>query len=438
MNDTKTVDVKEKADWLLALEQQSWQAELLVSGIAIFGTLKLPTLIPEIINLMLAWLPNDMMGWLPYYIVFYLALASTGLIVSFLCHFILRSFWIGMVGLNSVYPEGIQWKENLFSKDMIKRMSAEYSDIDEFNSKLDDYCSTIFAAAFWFSISMTGFTTLIITILLIGYALSQILPFGAQQISIVFAALLMTLIILNSILAAKIIRDKPGVGRFHFQLMKILGFMMHINFAKPMNYIVLTLRTNVESTTKATIMSVLAMFIILAISLPPLLNTNLTLFFDDRFVIDRNQQNVIYDDAYLDQRVPGSRIIFPSIPSFNINGNALQIFIPKLNRENDAIEKLTPKLLLNEELTREQRRVARTKHYLDGVNRYFSLLINNKNLEDISMYQYTHPNAGEKGVLIVVPAENFNIGENLLEIQRAYQDEDGNKSRVFIPFMFFK
>ena len=38
---------KKKPKWLRILEQQSWQAELLISGIAIVGALQLPELIHE-------------------------------------------------------------------------------------------------------------------------------------------------------------------------------------------------------------------------------------------------------------------------------------------------------------------------------------------------------------------------------------------------------
>ena len=38
----------DKPNWLLKLEQESWQAELIISGVAILGSLQLPDLIDRL------------------------------------------------------------------------------------------------------------------------------------------------------------------------------------------------------------------------------------------------------------------------------------------------------------------------------------------------------------------------------------------------------
>jgi len=91
-HENRVAGPKQKPDWLLALEQQSWQAELFVSGIAIFSALKLPRLVSELTDFLLAWLPHGMMGWLPYFVTWYLVIGAVGLIACFFFHFVLRSF----------------------------------------------------------------------------------------------------------------------------------------------------------------------------------------------------------------------------------------------------------------------------------------------------------------------------------------------------------
>ncbi len=41
---------KAKPDWLTRLEQESYQAELIVSGVALLGALQLPGLIDDLLN----------------------------------------------------------------------------------------------------------------------------------------------------------------------------------------------------------------------------------------------------------------------------------------------------------------------------------------------------------------------------------------------------
>ena len=50
----------EKPSWLLKLEQESWQAELIVSGVAILGTLQLPNLVDRLGQWALIYFSEDL------------------------------------------------------------------------------------------------------------------------------------------------------------------------------------------------------------------------------------------------------------------------------------------------------------------------------------------------------------------------------------------
>ena len=429
---------KHKADWLLDLEQQSWQAELLVSGIAIFSTLKLPGLIHQLTDLLLALLPNEMMGWFPFYTVWYLMIGASGLIISFIYHFILRSFWIGLIGFNSVYPKGILWSTKLFSQAMIKKMRPEYSNIDDLISKLDNHASGIFAGAFWFAMMMFGYTALLFVILILAFGLSRILPFGVKQITIVIATIFGVLVFLNLLLGAKWLRDRPWVVKVHYPIIKANSFLVFSFLRKSMDYIILTIRTNADNSTKFFVQLFMAMFLTMIVAIPMLASSNSDLFFEHGFVSNRSQDNVIYEDAYLNQRASSARILFPIIPSFDIHGHALPVFIPTLNRENNALAEIADDWEKNEELSRVENRIARTNYELERLRKYYSFWINGSKIENIAMYQHTHSNAGEDGVLVIVPTQQFVLGENVLQIQQAYQYKDENDENIDMVEMYIR
>lgn len=88
----------------------TWEVELLISGVAVFAMLQLP-----------GWLDNQMFALMPRLdadlaatvLSLYLYLKSAALIlaVTFALHLMLRAHWIALVGMHSVYPDGVLWEK---------------------------------------------------------------------------------------------------------------------------------------------------------------------------------------------------------------------------------------------------------------------------------------------------------------------------------------
>src|SRR5690606_17387470 len=85
----------------------TWEVELLISGVAVFAMLQLP-----------GWLDDRMFALEPrldedWRIVlalsyFYAKSAAVVLAATFAMHLMLRAQWIALVGVHSVYPQGIR------------------------------------------------------------------------------------------------------------------------------------------------------------------------------------------------------------------------------------------------------------------------------------------------------------------------------------------
>ena len=142
-------DKTPKPKWLRRLERESWQAELIISGAAIFGTLQLPYILEQSqYYLLLNYDRSALKLW--FFATSYWALFVYGLIILFIFHFAVRAIWIGLVGLNSIYPEGIV-ENNLTSKDFQEKIQKEYGDIDGFIAQLDRLASGLFGTGFAFA-----------------------------------------------------------------------------------------------------------------------------------------------------------------------------------------------------------------------------------------------------------------------------------------------
>ncbi len=135
-----------KPKWQRRLERESWQAELIISGAAIFGA----SLLPEFLDRLEIWLllhldDHTLQVWDS--ILLYFSAATTLTILVFIFHFVVRALWIGMVGLNSVFPGGFRRVER-YSAYYQDRLREDIGDIDGFIGRLDRLSSGIFGAGF--------------------------------------------------------------------------------------------------------------------------------------------------------------------------------------------------------------------------------------------------------------------------------------------------
>ena len=101
MNDAPSIDPR------LARVAPTWEVELLISGVAVFAMLQLPGWLDD---RMFALEPRVGSDWRAVLLLFYIYSKSTAVVlaVTFALHLLLRAQWIALVGMDSVYPQGVQ------------------------------------------------------------------------------------------------------------------------------------------------------------------------------------------------------------------------------------------------------------------------------------------------------------------------------------------
>jgi hypothetical protein len=87
----------------------TWEVELLIAGVAVFAMLQLPGWLDDSLfaldpRLGAAW------GELLKLLYIYARSAAMILAATFVIHLLLRARWIALVGMHSVYPDGIRWE----------------------------------------------------------------------------------------------------------------------------------------------------------------------------------------------------------------------------------------------------------------------------------------------------------------------------------------
>lgn len=100
----------EKPKWLDELQQKSWEPEILLSGIVLYGMFQAPGLLDSF----LAFAKLNIDGNFNSLdnLVALLKIGFYWLTLGLILHLISRGIWVGMVGLSFTFPDGIK-KENL-------------------------------------------------------------------------------------------------------------------------------------------------------------------------------------------------------------------------------------------------------------------------------------------------------------------------------------
>jgi hypothetical protein len=86
----------------------TWEIELLISGVTVFALLQVPALIGDWSDRLAATQGEALLAFALIASI-YTKAAATTLALTFVAHLGLRAYWIALVGLRSVYPDGIRW-----------------------------------------------------------------------------------------------------------------------------------------------------------------------------------------------------------------------------------------------------------------------------------------------------------------------------------------
>ncbi len=428
--------------WLLELGVQSWQAELVLSGLVITILFQLPDLF---------------IHWVEPYVIQSGELESTFLecasmtflmgtyclVILFGIHLLLRGIWIALLGLNSVYPKGINVdSKNGMGPQYWQKSKEQYPDLMQYNVELDANCSLIFSLATMIMIMVSSLSICILMFYQLMRYLISVFPVIANNVMYIGIGVYLAFV-LSSVLTQYLGKKYPDNQR----IVKIITgygtaigmlFSLYV-FRKPIGYITAILTSNGK---KSKLNGIIYMGICVGMGFVGARQVGkidtFTYFGVEKYFTFNNRPHQILDLNYENLIAKEALIYTPIIQSDVVNDDFLKVFIPAIAREKEHIPlKTRSQYSLSERIKMNStQREALEIDNLQAYKQFNRIFINDVEYPNLDFQYHWHPQAEDKGLLVYIPTDSCKVGRNILEIRKNYFSKDSVQKIVKIPFFF--
>ncbi len=421
-----------KPQWLIELENQSWQTEMVASGLAIVGSISLGPLLKTLSENLIPLFADSTLKNLDA-VFLYLFNAQIIMVMCFILHLSLRILWAGFLGLGSVYKDGISTKKNLtYSSSFVSNLKKEFSDLAQYSMKLDKVCSVIFSVICALLMILISLSFWILVLILVSNGLKSILkPEVYAVFTRIFAYLILVFFLFAMLVTSGPLKDKKIGRKYGYKTNQVLSKILFLIAYEPIGYIMWTLRTNANMRRFYVIPFALLvpMGILTALQYDAYLDnfSAKDFYYQNQTIYDHKNYN--YEDELHEDR----RLAI-SIQSRVIDQNHLEVFIPILQREQRFRDTLCGLYIPNKDLPKRERKSAKAKYYIDCAENYYQFKIDTTAYNDIQYSYSKHPNKQEKGLQLYLDIETLPKGEHVLYVQTPYTYKNEKGALRQIPF----
>ncbi|MCB0636903.1 MAG: hypothetical protein KDC54_09820 [Lewinella sp.] len=401
--------------WLQKLEAESYQVELVISGLAIYGSLQLL----ELVKAMIHWVNvevGDSLLTIAYFTFTYFLIGVEFLIFTFILHFAMRALWVGMVGLASVYPQGIDFeRKDRHSEFFLEQLKAEFPSLRGFNEQLDRLCSLVFAFSFGVVMVMLSIGLLLGAFLLIDTVVGTFVPSLSGWVAKGLIILLIGAFFVNMVMNLKFWWDAPLVRRVHYPYNRFLTHIIYLFMRQPLLYLTYTFMTN-EKMSRLGIVYLISLVIALFSFISQIEQVGILQFNRD-YHIKTGYRSDIYEYYEYADRLPADEYIYaPMLPSAEVRGDFVPLFVPTFARTRAARreacgEWATP---TGESLSRREETIRQRQFTLDCYGRQLRVMIDSVPVSGLQWRFMEHPHHQEERIVAYLPIEQLAYGEHLL------------------------
>ncbi|WP_138991180.1 hypothetical protein [Larkinella sp. C7] len=435
----------DEQDKLRELTTQSWNLELAISGVAMFAILQLPDLLESAFSYLRYNYMTHTDGaavMLPSLAYSLIRATCHVLFAAFLANFVMRAFWVGLVGLLAVFPSGIHYDRIPFSTPYAqKRLADELGPLDRYILWLDKRCNIVFALAFQFVFLLVVVALLYVLGLLIYLVVQPNVPanvwFGVKiALGTLVAVFYLAIFLLNH----KKVKQTPRGMQLNYRVMK-LGQLIMLGMYKHTSYVTNTFYSNIRPgklfQTAAVFMLVFfVVFFLEYFNDISRTSGRMTLFNSRHLYSTRIDSLYIEPTVYDNQRPEGAFIGVASIQSDVIREPYLRLFIAYPKSLDKLFRQVAPEPVWSDTLSRQARRQQYAIWSNQQINRLIRISVNDSVCAQPNLLFTQAGIQEQRGWQTVLVPGNLKTGRNLLRV--ALQDPRKKEADelVMIPFWY--
>jgi hypothetical protein len=415
-----------------------WELELLISGALVFGMIQLPERVDAWYDHVSPALDGGF-AEAAFFVAIYAKMALYAVICGFVLHLAIRAYWVGVIGLEAVFPGGIVWEKTRAGPIMREIQRKATPPLQSLIDGADRLASLVFAGGltlallFGFSLLVLGAGSLL-AYGTVGLALGPVASAATLEVVVVLLVVPMMAATLVDRRwgdrldpASRTARGVRAVGRGTVAVMRYAVF-------QPLLLIILT---NLRGQKRGTLF-----FILLAVGALALAGRE-KLFpgrgFADGYTYlpDEPGRLGVEPGFYEDKRAEGE--VMPDIPSIQsdmVRDPYVRLFIPyRPRRHNDLVaHRCAADGVAN---TPRPATEGGEAAVLRCLARLQPVTLNGRPVSAPFRF-YTQPGTGIRGIAAYIPVAGLPKGENVLAVARlpVLAPEPGERPRppFTIPF----
>ena len=418
------------------LRDRTDEIELIISGLTTVALFTLP-----------GWLFDSLTGIYSHQSVVTAVGSNMALVIipglfyclgfCFALHLMVRAYWAGLIGLRTVFPQGVNWDRTpglgpigqRYYRNRLPDLASAISRADRFASSLFAVISMIALGVLWIGL------ILVVTLIVAGVLGSrsgntnQAILVASLVLVGIFVGIPFLLWLLDSVISKRVerLREAPFYRALVRLLYRINGWIWPQRLILPVQ---LTLQSNTRPRLFALVLS-LGIVVILFIgtySYQSWANFSVTNAF--RFMDDETVAEGFRSTYYENLRSPRDRLrLFPMIDAFIQERSVMTVFIPYQPLRDDLVA---------------GNNCAAGKDPLDCLRGIWQVRLGDRLLEADQLVPAERFDLNLRGLLGVVPLDGLSPGMHTLEVtwneggnETLLDDRYETATRIYsIPFVF--
>ncbi len=401
----------------------TWEVELLISGVAVFAMLQLPGWLDGVL---MALEPRVNGDWRMVVMMSYVYAKSAAVVLAatFVIHLMLRAMWIALVGMQSVYPEGIRFDKLNMGPIQSEVERERASTMEETVERADNRASVAFAVG----VLIASTLAVICVVFCGGMALLNLVAAGLGwriNVMYLFAAIFAALFL--PVLAAMLLDRQfgarlPADGLAHRAIRAALRIGSRLGMGVSKSPILSILSSN-GGQRQAMLLFNGAVVLAMATATSSLVGLQRPEWIGNYGLFPSSDALEVETDAYDDQRDPLKARAQPYIPGMVVRGPYLKLVVPYVPRRVEAPMR---QCAVDSSATDEARAAA----LLVCLGRLHAVSLDGRPLADLRYEASNDPRTDRPALLAMIDVRDLPPGRHELRIARPpYSDRRARKNR---------